>query len=385
MIRNNNFNPKRFRKGNLRLHLVPILVWLSALAGVIAIFAHKTQSFEVRGLVQGQKYRISPTCTGRIEDVKVELFDKIKKGQVVAVLNRVPEDMNIQGQINTIAAEVQHLMAQLVPTQEQLLTEQSEREVEKAAELRNFNRDIEQARLEILELKTSIATDRVTLQDLEMELQIAKDLFEKQAIAKYELQKAQAAYNITNEKIKETKQQLFQAQQILEKSQQRRLQFLEKQQINPSIDSALEVIHKDIRVQEEMMAELLELQKPLELTSPADGIVSEIHSSVGDVIRAGDDILTITADKADNILAYATQQQVDQINNGDKKVQLRTNGMPIKIAESKIVNIGPIVQDVNEIRLRTSPDRQQWGRPVIIEAPANLQLVPGEIVSIKGF
>ena len=105
----------------LRLHLLPILVWLGALACVVGLLSRRSQRFEVLGMAQGQAHEVAATTPARITSVSVQLFDKVKKGQTVAVLNTVLEDeqprSQLQAQLDTVLSEIERLAEHFpVPT-----------------------------------------------------------------------------------------------------------------------------------------------------------------------------------------------------------------------------------------------------------------------------
>ncbi|UCF00186.1 MAG: hypothetical protein JSV82_03710, partial [Planctomycetota bacterium] len=241
-----------YRFGRLRLHVLPVFVWLAAVAGVVALFQHRARRFEVLGMAQGQVRQIAATCTGRLKSVPVELFQEVKKGDTVAIVDTVLDNEPIEAQLATVSAEIQHLMAQLVPTQETLLADAATRESDWIARHRRFSVDIEQARLAILELKTLIETDRMMLEDLDLEVKVAQELRDKDAVPAYDLEKAKLQYDIIAKKIEENEILLVQAEQDLIEAQNRRDEFARQQPYNPEVDSALEVIHKAIMVQEKL-------------------------------------------------------------------------------------------------------------------------------------
>ena len=61
-----------------RLHLLPVLVWLGALACVIMLLTRRTQRFEVLGVARGQIHQIATTCPARLNTVNVQLFDTVE-------------------------------------------------------------------------------------------------------------------------------------------------------------------------------------------------------------------------------------------------------------------------------------------------------------------
>ena len=225
-------------------HLLPALVWLAVVACVVGLFYRRSRRFEVLGIVQGRVHEVAAPCDGQLKIVCVDLFDEVTKGQTLAAL----DDELIKAQIATISAEIEHLLAQLVPTQEQLLAEAANQETTLIGDQRRFSVDVENAKLRILELRASIASDQITLEDLSMEAKILQELVEQNAVAPYELDRVEAQYNSLAKKIEENEHLLEQANVDLEQAQQRRDEFAQRQLQHPPVDSALDVIRKDTRL-----------------------------------------------------------------------------------------------------------------------------------------
>lgn len=375
----------------LRRHILPILVWLSVLACVVGLFSRRTQRFEVLGIAQGQVRQIAANCSGRLKSIQVQLFENVTLGQPVAVVDTILDNeqprAQLQAQLSTILAEIEHLTAQLVPTQDDLLAEKTDRETNRISDSRRFLIDVENARLQILRLRVLIETDRIILEDLELEVQTAEELLAQEAIAPYELQKAQVQYDTLEKKIEENEQLLAQAKEILKQAQQRWDEYLRYKPHHPSVEDALEVIRKAIKIQERRMDELLvqiealEPRETLKLTSPIDGMVSQIQHWPGEAILAGEPILTIAEIKPTEIIAYAAEHQAGQIKKG-MAVELIENTKPPQIARSQVTYIGPAVEQLPP-RLWRNPNVPEWGRPFLIKAPPQMELVIGQTVGIR--
>lgn len=375
----------------LRPHLFPIIVWLGALACVAVLFSRRSQRFEVLGIAQGQISQIASNSPGRLESVLVELFDEVKKGQTVAVVNAVLDNeqprSELQAQLATILAEIEHLTAQLVPTQDSLSAEKADRETNRISDRRRFSVDVENARLEILRLRAQIETDKIILEDMALDVKITQDLVEQQAVVPYELQKIQAQYNTIAKKVVENQHLLEQAEAALKQALERRDEYIKYQTYHPSVDDALEVIRKAIRVQERRMDELLtqlealDLREALELKAPFDGVVSLIQRRQTETVLAGESILTITEAKPTEIIAYASEEQVNLIREG-MTVELVQSREPAQIARSQIISVGPAVEQM-PAQLWRNPNVPQWGRPFLIEAPSQMKLVIGEVIGIR--
>ena len=203
------------------------------------------------------------------------------------------------------------------------------------------------------------------------------------AIAEYEVQKAQVAYDALAKKIAENQILLTETRATAEHSDIRAKEYAKQQIHEPSVDNELEVIHKAIKVQEQEMEELVAMRQPLELYAPDDGIVSQIYVMPGEVIMPGDRVFTIRMIDTVAIVAYASETQLDLLKQNNMQVEIRKEGFPIQVAKSKVVNVGPVVEEVSAKLLRDQNIRQ-WGRPILISIPSNMEVVPGETVGIRG-
>jgi multidrug resistance efflux pump len=386
---------KRLSSGNylfrLRPHIFPIIVWLGALACVAFLFTRRSQRFEVLGMAQGQVNQVASNSPGRLKSIPVQLFDEVKEGQTVAVVNAVLDNeqprSELQAQLATILAEIEHLTAQLVPAQDSLSAENADRQTNRFNDRRRFEVDVENARLDILRLRAQIETGRIQLEDLALDVKITQDLVEKQAVVPYELQKVQAQYNTMAKQVAENEQLLDQANAALKQAIERRDEYIKYQTHQPSVDDALEVIRKAIKVQERRMDELLtqlealDLRESLELKAPFDGVVSEIQHFQTETVLAGEAILTITQTKPTEIIAYASEEQANLIREG-MTVELVKSIEPAQIARSRVISVGPVVEQM-PVRLWQNPNVPQWGRPFLIQVPAQMKLVIGEVIGIR--
>jgi len=348
------------------------------------------------GLVQGRVHEVAAPCDGQLRIVCVELFDEVTKGQTLAAL----DDELVKAQMAAISAEIAHLMAQLIPTQDQMLADAANLETTNVADQRRFSVDVENAGLRILELRALIASDQITLEDLAMEVKILQELVEQDAIAPYELQRAQVQYDSLAKKIEENEHLLEQANADLEQAQQRRDEFAQRQPQYPSVDSALEVIRKEARVQEKLLEQLLLQLASLVIKAPADGIVIQVASNArnvalrrqgegilrrpGEVVLAGEPILTIAERQPTQIVAYARENQLNWIGEGltVELVELAQSRGKARVARSQILRVGPTMEQMPQ-QLWRNPNIPEWGRPFMVKAPPQMKLIIGERVGIR--
>jgi multidrug resistance efflux pump len=335
--------------------------------------------------------QISTNCPARLVNIPVRQFDKVTKGQTLAVINTVLDNEQprgrLQAQLATVLAEIDHLTAQLVPTQDSLTAEKTDREANRIIDSRRFSVDVENARLDILRFRALIETDKISLKDLELEVKVSEELLKQDAIVPYELQKVQAQYDTLATKISENEQLLIQANTALEQAIKRRDEYFQHETYHPSIEGALDVVRKAIKVQERRMDEVLlqiealDLNQAIELKAPFDGLVSQILHSTSETVLAGESILTLTQAGPTEIIAYASEEQVNNIREG-MEVELIKCSEPARIIRSRVTYIGPVVERL-PIRLWRNPNFPQWGRPFLIDVPPEVWLVTGELVGIR--
>lgn len=128
------------------------------------------------------------------------------------------------------------------------------------------------------------------------------------------------------------------------------------------------------------MEELLTRCVALELKSPFDGVVSQIWHWQGEAVQANETILTIAELKATEVIAYASENQVNQIREGTA-VELIKGNNPAQIARSQVTSVGPALEQM-PVQLWRSPNVPQWGRPFLVKIPPQMKLIIGERVGI---
>ena len=373
---------------SFRPHILPVTVWLAVVMCIVWLFSYRASRFEVLGIAQEQLRQIAANCPGRLRAVSVGLFDQVKMGQTLAVVDTVLDNENlpeiVQAQLATISAETERLQAELVTTENRLSADAVNMDNNRIADQRRFNVDVENARLRILQLQLTIETDRLSLEGLELNskifvLQNRPDVSDS---ASYELKKLKLQYDTLAKRIQENERLLGQAKRDLEQAQQRSEEFAQRQPQHPSVENALEVIRKAIQVQEHRMQELTVQRSPLELKSPFNGVVSLIQRRPGETVRAGDPILTVAEVNPTVVIAYANERQASQIQERMEVELVKKSERP-QIARSQVASVSPTIEQL-PARLWRNPNIPQWGRAVVVKSPPGLQLLPGEIVGVRG-
>ncbi len=379
------------RKGSLRLHIIPVIVWLVALGAVIILFQNRTQRFESIGLVEGEERRIAAAVAGRIKAVPVHLFDKVNEGDVVVVVDTVLNAKNLEIELearkDVLLATIRQLQAEIIATRDRLITDEAGRQNDLEQSARRYAIDVESAKLRVVELKATIAPDKIRLKELDLNIKIlnaSSDLTQNQGkiTQHYETERLKTEAEVLAKEIEENQLLLAQAEENLQQANERLQVILKKQPINPSIELALQPIREEVNVQEQAILELMRDRPALEITSPFKGTVSRIRRRVGEIIQPQDPILNIVESEPRVIVAYIREPGISQVKE-NMKVQIMKRSYPLQQANSYVAYMGPGLEELPP-QLWANTTTPQWGRPVLIPIPAGMELIPGETVGISG-
>jgi len=367
-----------YQSGRLKRHFLPIVIWLGALAGIFFMFQQRSQSFEVVGFAQGQMRQIAAIRTGRLKGIHVELFQEVKKGDILAELN----DEELLAELETAQGEIEHLKVELAVTADKLRTDAAERNSDRMVDERRFSTGVEEARLRVLELKTTLVADKIMLKDADLRLANIQKLVEENNLSAYNLQQPKLERDLLREKIDNAEETLRQAEQYLNLAQEQRQKFLQLNVVYPSLEKNLAMIDNAIKVQEKIIDQLQVRRRSLILKSPLEGVVSQILSRPGETVTEGVPFLTIAETKSREIIAYASEVQANRMEVG-MEVEIVKNSQPPQVAKSQIIRIGPIVE-TKPLEMWRNPNIPERGRPCMIAVRPGMNLVPGEKIQVRG-
>jgi multidrug resistance efflux pump len=119
----------------------------------------------------------------------------------------------------------------------------------------------------------------------------------------------------------------------------------------------------------------------LQLRSPLTGTVTHVHLRPGQAVQPGEAILEVSAKKSAAIVAYLRQDQ-QQINpTMGMAVQVYLNRRPVQTVLGHVDTVGGQIESVPNRQLR---DQRvpEWGLPVRVAVPQNVELRPGEVVTL---
>jgi HlyD family secretion protein len=156
-------------------------------------------------------------------------------------------------------------------------------------------------------------------------------------------------------------------------------------QESSSVSAAIEVETRNL--------DLIEAQlMPVDLLAPFDGVVSVVHRWSGETVQAGEPILTVSQEKPSRVVAFVRQPlQVDA--RPGMKVEVRSRARTREIGVGEVIRVGaqlePIFPSLLPRSSSSSPTggdgraSSENGLPILVSLPANVSLLPGEVVDLR--
>lgn len=122
-------------------------------------------------------------------------------------------------------------------------------------------------------------------------------------------------------------------------------------------------------------------KNPLALTSPYQGVVTQIRKFPGETVAAGEPIMTVTAPEPDRIIAFLRQPMTFEPKEG-MRVDVRPRARLKGVYEAAILHVSPQLAPIRGSLLPVGQTRVELGLPIIISIPKSLKLFPGELVDL---
>ncbi len=360
-----------------RRHGVSIIVWLAAVAMVVWLSSGRRVRFQALGIAQSETRQIASVCTGRVRLMPIRLFDEVRQGQTLAVL----EDDQVRSALATASAEVARLRAELAATEARLEADAQNQQLARTAEGRRFATDVETVRLRVLDLTTEIETDRIALADLKLQAEVLQSAQPSDAAASGQPEDVRSPYASLRKRIEEDEAALVQARNDLADAQRRLADFEAQHPAVPSLETTLAPLREAITVQDRRVAELSVERAMLVLTSPMDGTVIAVFRGAGEAVRPGDPLVSVVAKEPTSVLAYLSDREFNEAEKG-MRVELVTRADPTRMGLSTVQMLAPAVE-TKPMQLWRNPAVAEWGRAVLVTVPHEMRLFPGEVVVVR--
>jgi len=350
-------------------------VWMVAVVVVVALLSDRAVIIEAPGLVRGRTVQISPVEPGLLASLEVNLLQEVRSGQVLARMDE--ERLRAEAAVVTAEVEVvrQELALDLVGRRQDVVTER-----------RRFANDVEDTRLEVLEILAVLEPDRVTLADLERDVESYRQLLAEELVSVREFERVQAEHQALARRVGEHETLLERTRSDLVQAEHRRDDFARQNaDVGDQNDAADEaMLTARVTMLQRRLALVLLRCSDLTLTAPFSGVVTRIPVCSGQVIQPGETVLVLAEAAPEEIVVWLDEASVRRLQrNGDMQaVVIHSAGGNGVQAHCPVAHIGPVVETMPS-ELWPAPDLPIRGRPVVLGVPVGLQLVPGERVTVR--
>jgi len=369
--------PLAQRMVDFRLRTLPLIVWSVCALIVAGMMLGRASRFEYVGLAQAMEYPISPAATGTVQSVVVDIYDRVNSGEMVAKL----DDSRLLASIATSSAMLVQLQAELEATRTTLITNEGQGMADWAADLRRFQADEQQRRLDVLSLRVVYEERQIELERFEIEEQRARELYDAGVVARKLWDQARLRRDEVRQGLEEGRILLDQTEEEYFASRTRREEYEAGLPDQDWIDPILRPLREAIEVESRRLDEIDVRRQALVLRSPVTGQVSQILGRRGQSVRAGEPVVVVAEGSVREIVAYLAEDDGREIAPSTP-VRVSTRGGGGTVSESVVIRIGPTIQELPP-RLWRNPRRPDYGRAIVIAAVPGMQLTPGELVNVK--
>jgi multidrug resistance efflux pump len=328
----------------------PLAVWLLAIVAAIFLYFHGGQFGGMSGVVQVVREEVAPLETTRLKTINVTIGQRVRKGDVLAVMDATILDTEMA--VEKLQIERQFALA--VSRTESDLRDLRIRQAESEGELDVLNTEV--ARLDEL---------------------LAQRLIDAQTVAR--LRARQQALARSRDFYPDMVKSL---ESGLIKMQTRQGEIVV--QLGSDTNGAAG-LPEDVRSELEAGKTRLGLldfrREAYVLRAEADGVVSELFYAPGSVVQAGLPIMTLVVDSVQQVVGYLPEANARDISVGTIVYLKSTSGRGA-VVQAKVTALLP---DIATLPNRVSPFPTQVyrGRRVVLEPAEPNDFLPGESVSIE--
>lgn len=361
----------------MRYQLLPVLVFAGALAGTAWLWERHVRWPDAVAEVEAIRVEVVSLVDGLTltEGARQwQLFDHVRSGQIVARL----DDAVPMAELEALQGELARLRADVARVEQEFELDHHDRRIDRHVEDRRRVVELLRMRLDVLDRRTILETDRVEVQRLAERRAFVEDLYERGAAPPIELIDVRIRHEVLEERIRQNEIAIEEARLQREAAEERiaELDLLP----DPVLERAIMPIRAAIDAQAaRIRAAHLQIEG-LTLRAPINGTIVAIHRWPGEGVRSGEPLLTIAADDGRYIVGYVREHERFKPVVG-MAATVRPRSAPELAAATAIDRVGPQVEMIPPHQLH-DPNRPEWGRPFRMAIPPELELVPGELVNV---
>jgi multidrug resistance efflux pump len=349
--------PMRRRWHLARVRWLPALVFIGGFGAVAFLWRGNVASLTILGQAEPVVSEVSCYQPGVLAELNVTRFQRVKAGDPVGKV-LVAEPNVLASSLAVIQAEIESLRVNLKPV---------------VAQQRNAM-DYDQLRLDWMKERAQWASAKVNLDLAEAEYHRMDALFKDKIVSERVYEQAKAAWDRLQKEVEELGKLVAEGETNLQSLQVTNKAEISKVSSDP-LAAAIAVQESKLRLTE---AEL----SPRVVKAPIDGIVTTIYHRAGEAVNAGQPIVAIATLSPVRIIGYLRVPLAARPTVG-MEVQVRTRGLHREVGKATVTEVGTQLENMPATLLGPINFANiVQGLPLDISLPANLKILPGELVDI---
>jgi multidrug resistance efflux pump len=356
--------PWRHKWNDFRLRGIPPLVLIATLVAIVLLWNHNWLPSTFLGEVHAPAATISSPQVGLLTQLHVSPFAPVQRGQTIAVIQIVAPE-SIQASVAALRSDLEIMRARMTLDHH-----------------RNHQTYV-RIRLDWLSQRVDLAIARANLGFAENELRRVQELAREQIASPSELDIALDRRNALLAEVEERLRFVNELEESVAAS---------RPTAQPDVDQLLlDPINTAIAAQE---AQLRQLESPIQLDAPIDGIVTAVYRRPGETVMAGEPLVAISGHQPNQIIGYVRQPLSFEPKTGDT-VEVRTRGLRRQSGLTHVRAVGNRLEVyavstagsqlelfAEPLGLRPTGGTYERGLPVLLDIPAGMKLIPGELVDL---
>jgi multidrug resistance efflux pump len=357
--------PLKHRWREFRIAYLPVIVFALLILAIVGLWSNYVQPNSIIGEVEMIHANVISTVPGTIVELKADRLQTVIKGQELAVIRTL---------------EPEQLTAELAAAEADLRLMKTRMDIDKTRNSDSFT----QLKTALLSEKLDLEVSRIRLKQTEGEFDRAQKLLDLKIIP------SGVPYGIDtprNDLGYDVALRDRDALRLEVASHESTIQELERSTENMRTNGMVEIDPVDSIVENAITAQrkrIEQLNEPIVLRAPVDGFISEVNHHSGEKITAGEPIFVVSPNKSDRVVAWVHQPISVRPQVGDT-VEVRRLGMGQMKLQAKVIQVGSQLEPVSPM-LRSptaNPERIEVGLPLLVQADAISQLIPGEPVLLR--
>jgi multidrug resistance efflux pump len=347
-------------------------VWLGAAGVAYWLYRDGVVGADAIAIAQIKEYRVAPAVLGRLVSLDVAEGDRVTAGQVVARL----ETRMLERELSVAEARLQYAASEVHATGTSL-------DIGFLQTERAFESEIEAVRVEMEAARASSARDSAEFAKVREDLDRQRDLV-RRGLAKAdrigELDLRRAALD---EAVKAWPPRIRSLDARHQAATARLAEWRRTREAGPggARNTQIQPARERVREQKESVRLLGARLDETVLRAGCDAYVASILARPGDVVRAGDPVVTLVEARPRQAIAWIEERKGEAPAVGALVVARRTAGG----RERFQATVASVTTQVSQLpqRLWPNPHIPAWGRAIYLNLPEPASVDPGETLDVR--